>query len=522
MKRFLTPLNSVYVLGLCITTLTIFGFLPREAAFGVALLYIGYVALVPAERGAQLFLRLIPFFIALPITTSFDNFNTWRIVLFVLALRWAFESGRLLRMLGTLRSPQVFLREYRVEAAGMLFIALSAASIAVGIDYSGGILRIAYLLNAAALFVIVGSLIAEDFARFMPLARSFVLGAIIAILFGYVQFFSAYFAPAWMFHYWWGQEVSVAQYGEVWGNIATNEGNTWFSYSGGTLRLRMFSLFPDSHTFPMYTLMALPALFALLFARWGRRLPFLGKEGLSPAELGSLFLLFGILFLSLILSGTRGIWLAALCPLFVVFVLHRSKGGTPYCRQIAALVVLFLCMVPIYFLIALFPQFQDSEFSELASLGRLRSLIDFGETSNLGRIAIWKQTAAYVRQSPIWGIGIANYPLILSENPTASLAGSSAHNLYLHILATTGIFSLFSALWFVWELFWRGVHWVRSRSVSAATLYQVGILVSLVWLGGYLMTDAALFDERALLGFMTMTGIAAGLFVAAKEGSLDV
>lgn len=517
MKGFFTPLNTVTVLGLSLTTLTIFGFLPRETAFLVALLYIGYVIFAPAERGTQLFLRLIPFFIALPLSASFDNFNTWRILLAVLALRWAFENRRLLSMLATLRAPLLFLKQYRLEAAGILFIALSAASIAVGIDYWGGVLRIIYLVNAATLFVIVRSLVAEKSSRLLPFARSFVLGALIAVVFGYVQFFSAYFVPAWMFHYWWGQEVSVAQYGQVWGNIATNEGNTWFSYSGGTLRLRMFSLFPDSHTFPMYILMALPALFAILFDRWGKKLPFLGDGGFPHKERGKILLLFAVLFLALILSGTRGIWLASLSTLAVVFVLHRIREGIPYARQLATLLALFLLMVPFYFLVALFPQFQDSEFSALASLGRLRSVIDFGETSNLGRIAIWTQTIEYVRQSPFWGIGIANYPLILSESLTASLAGSSAHNLYLHMLATTGVFSLLSALWFMWELFWRGLQWVRRHSPSPATLYQVGILSSLVWLGAYLMTDAALFDERALLGFMTMSALAAGLFVSDND-----
>ena len=519
MKKYLNPLTIVYALGVAITTLVVFGILGREFSFLVALLYLGYIAVSPARKGTQLFLALIPFFIALPISESFDNFNTWRLCLVVLGIRWAFEKNRLLPMVATARSVariKEFIVNFRLEVAGIVFLALSGLSILVGIDYEGGILRLIYLVNATMLFIIVRSLIAEKPALLADFSRSFLLGAILAVVFGYVQFMSAYFAPAWVFHYWWGAEVSVAQYGQVWGNITTDQGNTWFSYSGGTLRLRMFSLFPDSHTFPMYVVMALPALFALLYAKFGDTLPLIGGARMSKKTIAYIVGGIALLFLPLILSGTRGIWLASLCPLALAALLWWTKNGKPYAKAIFALIALFLLLVPVYFAISLFPQFQDSEFSALASLGRIRSLIDFGETSNAGRISIWTTTISYVVQQPLWGIGLANYPLILSENPTASLAGSSAHNLYLHIAAVSGIPALLAALWFVAELVLRGRAWVRRMPTNAESVYQVGVLFSLAWIGGYLMTDAALFDERALLGFLAITGMSAGLFVARK------
>jgi len=520
MKKYLNLFSIVYALGIILTVLVAFGYVGREVSFVIAGLYMVYIAISPARRGTQLFIALIPFFIALPITESFDNFNTWRICLVVLGIRWAFEKNRLLPMLATARSLasiKNFITTFRLEAAGMLFLALSALSILVGVDYHGGIFRLVYLVNAVMLFIIVRSLMAEKPELLVQFSRSFLLGAVLAVVFGYVQFMAAYFAPAWIFHYWWGMEVSAAQYGKVWGDIVTNQGNTWFSYSGGTLRLRMFSLFPDSHTFPMYIVMALPALFALLYARFQSALPFMGGKRIRGRQLVYLIAGIAAFFLPLILSGTRGIWLASLCPLAAVALLWWTKNGKPYARAMAALVLLFLLLVPVYFAISLFPQFQDSEFSTLASLGRLRSLIDFGETSNAGRVRIWTATFSYIVQQPIWGIGLANYPLILSENPTASLAGSSAHNLYLHIAAVSGVPALTAALWFAWELVWRSLAWVRRFAMSTETVYQVGVLFALAWIGGYLMTDAALFDERALLGFFTMTGISAGLYAARRK-----
>lgn len=519
MKKYLNLFTAVYALGVTLTTLIAFGIVGREVSFLIAGLYMTYIAFSPARQGTQLFIGLIPFFIALPITESFDNFNMWRICLVVLGIRWAFEKNRLVPMVATARSLssiRTFVTTFRLEAAGMLFLALSAASILVGVDYEGGVTRLIYLVNAAMLFIIVRSLTAEKPELMLHFSRSFLLGAGMAVLFGYVQFMAAYFAPAWIFHYWWGMEVSIAQYGKMWGDIVTNQGNTWFSYSGGTLRLRMFSVFPDSHTFPMYIVMALPALFALLYVKLNGALPFIGSVQVSKKIIAYVMGGIALLFLPLILSGTRGIWLASLCPLALVALLWWTRNGKPYAKAILVLILLFLLLVPVYFAISLFPQFQDSEFSALASLGRIRSLIDFGETSNAGRINIWRTTISYVIQQPVWGIGLANYPLILSENPTASLAGSSAHNLYLHIAAVSGIPALMAALWFVAELVLRGLAWVRKMPTNAESVYQVGVLFALAWIGGYLMTDAALFDERALLGFFVMTGISAGLFVARK------
>ena len=352
--------------------------------------------------------------------------------------------------------------------------------------------------------------------------------------------------------------VSVAQYGQQWGDIVTNFGNTWFSYSGNTLRLRMFSTFPDSHSFPMYIIMTFPALFVWAREKFGesflkaslfgprsprssgsvplrsRRKTPTGDQAFSAprapqSELSknpqnnprsyfkgnlvslSLLMGFALINLGLILSGTRGIWLASIVALFVMALFKITKVDKKYSHIVLVSFLIFLLMFPLYFGIVSFRQFQDTEFEGSASFARLRSVIDFGETSNQGRIYIWKKSVEYIVHSPVWGVGIGNYPVVLSEPQSASAAGASAHNLYLHIASTIGIPGLLAFLWMMFEIVKEGIRYLKERGEDKWALYFAMMLFSLAWVGAYLMTDAALYDGRALLGFMALIGMGVGL-----------
>ena len=522
MKKFFTTFNIVFSLAIVLVLGVAFGFLPREAAFVVVALYAGYVLWAPISSGTELFVRSIPFFIALPITDSFDNFNMWRILLAFLFLKWLITNKRWLTLLAPLRSIdaiKAWIKTNRLEAFGLLYFALAALTIVVAPDTLAAVKRLVYLANAAMLFIILRSIVAEDVRRAVPLMRGFALSAILVVLLGYVQFFAAYFAPAWIFHYWWGQVVSVNMFGAAWGDIVTNFGNTWFSYSGATLRLRMFSIFPDSHSFPMYVIMALPALLAVIIL--GKKILWplierplrrdyvrqvLGKKYVWAVMTG-----LALIMLALILSGTRGIWVSVLGTLAVFSLLWFVREGKRVLVPLAVVVILFTLMFPVYFGILSFPHFQDTQFTTSASFERFRSIFDFGETSNQGRIYIWGKTLSYIKQSPAWGIGIGNYPLILVEPLSASRAGASAHNLYLHIASTVGLVGLVVFLAFLFGLVRRSIQYIRTSSQPLFRFYVAAMLFSLAWIGAYSMTDAALFDGRALLGFMVMVGIGVGI-----------
>jgi len=85
-------LNLIFVLELAAFVLIVLGVLPRTAAIWLALFLAGYAIWAPLEDGILLFIRSIPFFIAIPVTATFDNFNTWRIISAILFLKWFWEK----------------------------------------------------------------------------------------------------------------------------------------------------------------------------------------------------------------------------------------------------------------------------------------------------------------------------------------------------------------------------------------------------------------------------------------------
>lgn len=524
LRGYVSYINITFFFCCFFTTLVILGYLPREVAFFIAFLYYSFLILSPTESGVSLIIRSIPLFIALPITDSFDNFNIWRVAIFLIFIKWGIEKGRIYYFLKRLFNKEYICSSYKnnkLEVYGSAFLLLTSLSVFIGVNTVDSIIRVIYIFNIVALFVVVRSLVSEKSELAKRFCYDFIISIGIVLLFGFVQFSLSYFTDIGLFHFWWSTEISLNQFGSMWSNIVLNSGNTWFSYSGEELRLRMFSIFPDTHSFPMFVIMGIPALFTLLFVN--NKLSLFGDNKISfwkklkvrkKEDYLILFLIF-FAFLSIILSGTRGIWVAFLLPM-VFALLIFTKHGRPYGQYVIISFVIFAMAMVAYIGIGSFKQFQDSETGD-ASISRLQSVFDFGETSNSGRLYIWKTTLNYIATEPIWGVGIANYPLILRENMTASLAGSSAHNIYLHIASTTGVPSAILFMLFLYEIIKRGMYLVRKGEVEWMSAYQVVTCFAVLWLAMYLMTDSALFDARAFMAFMVMVGIAAGLYSHKKR-----
>jgi len=218
-----------------------------------------------------------------------------------------------------------------------------------------------------------------------------------------------------------------------------------------------------------------------------------------------------------ILSGTRGIWAASVgvivISLFVMYWLKRDSVSS-HKKNIFKYISLYLAVFYLLFAVA-WPVFVSPQF--LLSKGnfnifgnRIKSIIDFGETSNSQRIEIWKKTFDSIKERPLLGVGIGNYPVILDQDVFLSRAGSSAHNIYLHIAAVMGIPALVLALWFLWLLFRKTyINFIHSKN-PLLIIYFASALLFVPWVLIYSLTDVALFDGRAFLLFVATTAIILG------------
>jgi len=508
-------LNWIFIGQLVLFGLIITGILPREAAFFLAAGLIIYVFFASLENGAVLFIRSIPLFLALPITTGFDNFNTWRIISAIIFLKWVWPQIINCKI----RITNKFQRS-NFKIPLLILFGLALLSIVPASDKIIAIKRIIYFVNLSLIGIVIYDLAQkQEFTK--RLIRNISVPVIIVTIVGFIQLVSTYFIDIYQFMRIWGEGIQCRQFGTEWCNIAVQLGNTWFAYYGEQLSLRVFSLFPDSHSFPQFVLLGLPAIFALALAKF-KIGDFDNLKKMYRTRTCLIIIFVPLIFLIAILSGTRGIWAASIGVLIIIMAvilwMKRINVDIEYkniFKYIAGYIAVFFLLFSVAYPIFISPQFLLSKGDWGLFGSRIRSIIDFGETSNAQRIEIWEKTLVSIKEHPLLGVGIGNYPVVLEQDIRLSRAGSSAHNIYLHIAAEMGILALIFSLWFLWLLMRKIYYNFVYSGDWEITIYNGAALIFVPWILIYSLTDAALFDERAFLLFVTTIS----LILATKPGS---
>lgn len=460
-------LEITFLISFTVIFLVALGILPRVSVIPLTVLFALFILAHPLENSIFLFVRFIPFFAAIPFNDVFDSFNMWRIAAGLIFLKWFF-----------VKKPDMRIRSGFVFSLAAL-IAIAGISWFVAHDKFMAVKRIVYFVNLSLVPIVTAYLVREKSITLKPLLRNVAIPGLIVVAVGFVQLLSTYLVDTGSFHIFWALRMDHGLYGSEWANIAIRA-NTWFAYYGEQLSLRMFSTFPDSHSFPVFVLMTIPALYALKFRKF----------------------VIALVLLAVILSGTRGIWLSFLAPVALSLLLFRK---IKLWKHFLIFVLLFAVAYPIF----ASPQFRLDVNSDILTK-RIRSIIDFSETSNSGRIAIWKKTLVSIRENPVLGVGIGNFPVVLDEAVYATRAGASAHNLYLNIAAEMGVFAL---LLFLYALFWLGrkTYALTKHKEELVQSYALSVLLYMSWVFLYMMTDVTLFDERVFLLFGTHAAVIYGL-----------
>lgn len=528
------PINLVYTLQLVLIFLIALGGVDRSLAWVILFMLAGFIYSQPLKESVLLFSRSIPFYIALPVTASFDSFNTWRIVVVLIALKWLYivktDALNYLKTKFTKNYLRHLYAENKLEFFGILLFVIAFISLGKSVFLFAGAKRLIYFINLSLIFPVIVWIFKNRVISLTEISKNIAISLIIIISIGFIQLLSTYWLNINEFMWLWADQIQRGFYGAGWSNILFS-GNTWFSYGAANYelpQLRMFSTFPDSHTFPFYIIFGLPALIAISYDKI-KNLKF-KKEDWAKNKIGYYYfaLLFAA-FLAIVLSGTRGIWLSILFPLAFILVekkfphllerfklrLEKSAVNTEIIKKNSKIILLFFLAFASSYIILSKDQFylktDNTTGQQSMMLTRMRSIVDASETSNNLRIEIWKRSIQSSIKNPLLGVGIGNFPVVLSQNISALKAGASAHNLYLNILAETGIFSLILylaistlILKYSWEIF------QRSRD-EQAKVYGYAFFLYSLWIFGYNLTDAALFDEREFLMFVLTTGIIVGL-----------
>lgn len=196
-----------------------------------------------------------------------------------------------------------------------------------------------------------------------------------------------------------------------------------------------------------------------------------------------------VLAVSVIFSYTRGIWLATLVAILLI-ALFRNRRAFSMVLVTLALVGAVIVTVP-------------SSYSS-----RARSI--FALSENIDRLIIWEISWAMLRDHPILGIGLGNYPELQDTyappQTTVKVSRAHAHNSYLQLAIERGIFAIvafgwiwyvvlrvgFSSLWFL-----KGQEGFRLAAIRGSTAGVVGFLID-----GFFQNNFGDTEVIALLLFL--------------------
>jgi len=507
-KKYFTSLNLVFFVEIVVVFLAVFGLIPRESFLFLAGILLYFVLFSSYEESILLIARSIPLFVALPITESFDSLNTWRILVLVLFLKWFFDINFFLFLDAVFKiikkSKESFFgalkftyNAWRIESLMFLLFLISILSLLKAEDFIVGVKRIIYFANLAMLFFVVRSVARKT--GFIKIAKNTIISGIFITIIGFIQLLMAYFMQINNFVEFWALDVNRVLYGNAWSNIVISA-NTWFAYYADTIHLRMFSSFPDTHSFPLYLMMVIIFAMTLIFKKYLK-----GKNNLTL-----FFFVFAAMF-AIILTGTRGIWASFVFPAVVlVFWMFRKQIPKNILKFLLIPFIIFLILLPISSPVFTSKQFKidsSKEVSNKAFSERFMSIVDTEETSNKGRIYIWKESIKSIIKNPILGVGLGNFPVVLKENVSATKSGASAHNIYLHIASELGLFGFLVFMLILYEIFKKAWLLFKEKKDESLEYFALISLLFIVWILGYLMTDVAIFDERAFLMLMMLLGV---------------
>jgi O-antigen ligase len=451
----------------------------------------------------------LPFYLALP-NARFDSLSAWRVAVIIVFIAW------LIRVKAW-RKPFLTKRFWLELFAGLpkwdkhLLIYAVAAAITIAFEpFRGvGLFKLMFFANAYGLYLLILA-VASGPQKIKGLLTAFFASSATIVIIGYIQYAATFFSSTYNFWQYWATVISRNYYGSALSNSLVYS-NSWFSFNaGGPPTLRMFSILPDSHAFALVAMISCVPALALLVQ--------------SKSKTKKVFYWIYIFFASaaIELSGTRGAWVGALGPLVIgLYLLYGYRSHSKIIWRSLASVLLMSIIIMLSPFVQKGVSLLDRNYNSGNDLLRAESIYDLQETSNAGRIAIWKHTLAFDLRHPIVGSGLGNFVITLVPGTSDYNAAAdqnqkafnlparyiTAHDLYLDVLTETGLLGLVP---FILYLFYIGKSlWFSARKNNSQ--YLTASLLMFFWIFGYSFFDGTLINDRVLLYFLIMIGIAAAV-----------
>ncbi len=501
------------------------GVWPMEIVWINTVLIVLLIIFLAPIDALGIFLVSIPFMIILP-NSWLPEFPMWRplaVFLFlVITVKYLYEELRQNSF------KQILLQTWKEKVASWdkwLFVLLILACISLWFAHFPvhGLKQIIFVLNAYLIYISARLCLKEE--NFYRLLMYLKASLFLCIALGFVQYILTLFGDPYYFWQYWATLISSSYYGQSLASVLVYS-NSWFSSDGGGRALRMFGILQDTHAFGVVAMFGLALHLSISSVK---------NSVKEVSKQGWIFWLTLILLcFAIVASGTRGIWIAMLAPIFIALALlakYKAKLLTTLSLISYGLVVVLFILSPF---ITMGLNFLRTVNQDDAFLNRAASIYDLSENSNAGRIEIWQNSLKYATHH-LTGTGYGNF--IVSLFPDAStqsydqLANQendrynlpekfiTAHSLYLHLLVELGLVGLLLFIIVCLSLAWQIFKKIKSNDFKLnktnLVLVNFGLVIS--WLLAYGVFDVTILNERVLLYLMVIVALINFLILENKE-----
>ncbi len=443
----------------------------------------------------------IPFYVALP-NSRFDSLSMWRILFVFLFIIFLFKSDFL-----KAKKPREILKQLLIFSWDKYIFALAGLTFLVIILFapfkSAGLRQLLFFVNLYLFYLVLAHTL-KTREEIIKVIRYVVSSLALIITIGFAQLFLTFFVSMDTFWVYWASNFTKLYYGGKLMSVSLYS-NSWFAFNGGR-ELRMFSIMPDSQSF---------AYLSVFAVGWGLALTLAISKKLRT------WLWSGIRFAALviILSGTRAVWVGVFLPFFTTVGFYIKKIFIPQTKRVFWVFVIILVLFAASPLINKGLQLARVGIFKESFIQRFQSIYDLNETSNQGRIWIWKKSLLFAATRP-QGIGLANFVYILEPTDLPpdynQLADSlnkrynlpqkyiTAHNLYLQVLIELGVLGLMILAGFIFDFFktvWRfSKRHLKEDDILSFFVFQSGLI--LLWLAAAALFDVTFFNDKVLMYFL--------------------
>ena len=281
--------------------------------------------------------------------------------------------------------------------------------------------------------------------------------------------------------------LAVCAYGIMQYVFGWNTTQSWMDEEMFTgIKMRIYSTLENPNVLGEYILLTLPIAIGLMWTK---------KGALSKVFYGGISI---VLFVAIILTYSRGCWIGLLlaAAVFVTFVAGKLWG----------LVLIVLPFIPMFL--------PESIIERFSSIGNMQ------DSSTSYRVFIWFGTILMLKDFWITGIGLGSeaFEQIYPFYSYSSIVAPHAHNLFLNLLAETGVAGIATFIIILFVILKRlsGIYAQKGKGGATSTM----IVAFAAAIAGFLlqgMFDNCFYNYRVFMIFWLIAAAALSSAAAQNE-----